>query len=334
VTARVDAVEFRAFEDGDEHAIIEGLSRRFGCEVSLEQWSWGYPAAPEGRPVVVGTLENEVVAHVGAAAGDVRFRDRTLSALKAVDLFADEEMRDREVSASLLQGALQAFMAEHAEKNGGLLLYCVTAGGPLGLDGPPLLGSSAPLLPLSRLVRRERARGRPGRLFFRAEPARDWEPRLGDLWSRVRESYPAAAVRDPEMAIRRHAGHPDVRFHRFLVFPRFSRHPVAFVVFDTAGSACRWVDLVWDHRSPGALDLVAHLSRQLAAQVGASEETVVLGGDPAGIARLESAGFETAGGLEQYHLTVLSAPEGITAADLAESFYVTDVDLDPMRRAG
>ena len=35
---------------------------------------------------------------------------------------------------------------------------------------------------------------------------------------------------------------------------------VAFVVFRTDEGRCRWVDLLWDHRHPGALELVNHLS--------------------------------------------------------------------------
>jgi hypothetical protein len=91
--------------------------------------------------------------------------------------------------------------------------------------------------------------------------------------------------------LRRLAGHPTVRYHRFLVFPRFSSRSVAFGAFRTDGSRCRWVDLLWDDRHPGALDLLLHLSARLVAQTGAELEELWLNGDPAAQARLEDAGF-------------------------------------------
>jgi len=184
------------------------------------------------------------------------------------------------------------------------------------------------------LARRIPVRSPVRRLAFRAEAARDWEPRLEALWRRVAKFYPFAAVRDAEAALLRHAGHPRVRRHRFLVFPRFSSRAVAFAVFETDPSRCRWVDLVWDHDEPGALDLLAHVSRGLASQVGAMDERIVLGGDAAARARLEKLGFRQEGALEHISLKVFSHPEDVDPATLESRSYVTQTDLDPLRRLG
>jgi hypothetical protein len=195
-------------------------------------------------------------------------------------------------------------------------------------------GRGIALPPVDVLARRVAVRAPLRRLAFRAEPARDWEPRLDDLWRRAARSYPFAAVRDAETALNRHAAHPRVRRHRFLVFPRFSRHAVAWVVFEADASRCRWVDLVWDHDEPGALDLVSHLSRRLASQVGAMNERVVLGGDTDARARLEAVGFRSESALEPLSLTVFSLPQGLETVNLESRFYATQTDLDPLRRTG
>jgi hypothetical protein len=139
-----------------------------------------------------------------------------------------------------------------------------------------------------------RSRPAPGslrRLFYRGESARDWEPRLDDLWERARHSYPVAVERTAERALRLFAGHPTIRHHRFLVFPRFSERAVAFAVFANEGSDCCWLDLVWDHDHPGALELLAHISGRLAAQWGSGGERLCLTGDEAASVVLKRRGF-------------------------------------------
>ena len=106
-------------------------------------------------------------------------------------------------------------------------------------------------------VRSKPVRGSLRRLLYRAEQARDWEPRLDHLWGRSRHSYQIAVVRDAEHALRKFAGHPTIRHHRFLILPRFSGRAVGFAVFADDGSDCCWLDLVWDHDHPGALELLA-----------------------------------------------------------------------------
>jgi hypothetical protein len=82
-----------------------------------------------------------------------------------------------------------------------------------------------------------------------------------------------------------------VFYHRWLITPRWSSTPAAFVAFRTDGGVCRWVELVWDGR-PGSLGLIDHMSRKLADQTGAGREELWLDGDPEAERQLRSLGFD------------------------------------------
>jgi hypothetical protein len=160
-----------------------------------------------------------------------------------------------------------------------------------GRDGSARENGERVMISLPAHVRGKPARGSLRRLLYRAEPARDWEPRLDRLWERVRHSYPVAVVRDADHALRRFAGHPTIRHHRFLVLPRFSDRAAAFAVFVDDGSNCCWLDLVWDHDHPGALELLTHISGRLAALWGSHGERLCLTGDDAASAVVKRRGF-------------------------------------------
>jgi hypothetical protein len=179
-------------------------------------------------------------------------------------------------------------------------------------------------------LRREagQARGAAHRLLYRAELARDWEPLLDTLWARVRHSYPVAVVRDAERALRRLAGHPTVRYHRFLVFPRFSRVPVAFAAFRCDQGVCRWVDLVWDHEHPGALALLSRMGARLAAQAGAGHEEMWLHGDSEGVSRLEGHGFTRVDEPQGLVVVARTFVPDLDAAALSGRLYLTMADSD------
>jgi hypothetical protein len=166
------------------------------------------------------------------------------------------------------------------------------------------------------------------RLLYRAELARDFEPRLDDLWQRVQTHYPVAAVRDAARALRRLAGHPRRHYHRFLLFPRFSNEAVAFVAFAVDGACCRWVDLLWDHGHPGALDLVCRLGAQVARTTGAVREELWLNGDPHGRELLEGRGFAVAEEPNGLVMVARSFARELDVTALAGRVYVTMADAD------
>jgi hypothetical protein len=274
------------------------------------------------------------VAHVGGVVSALRVDGRTVPSLAVADEFALAEVGGAAEQARLLAEVLRTWMSEFGGAERRSMIFQLVgedASGGLAAFGR---GRQVALPRVDVLARRVAVRAPLRRLAYRAEPARDWEPRLDPLWRRVARSYPFAAVRDAETALHRHAGHPGRRRHRFLVFPRFSRHAVAWAAFETDTSRCRWVDLVWDHDEPGALDLLSHLSRRLASQVGAMNERIVLGGDAEARRRLEAVGFRSEGALEDLIMMVLSLPPGAVPGDLESSLYVTQTDLDPLRRMG
>jgi hypothetical protein len=327
-------VEIRVARAGDENGILDGLNRCRSTPLGLEEWSWSYPPSAGGRPIVVAVSDGSVVAHIGGVVSDLQIGGRTVPALAMADEFALAEVGGAGEQHRLLTEVLQTWIREFGGADRKRMIYRVVGepagGGPSALTG----GERVSLPPVEVLARRVAARSPVRRLAFRAEPARDWEPRLDDLWRRVARFYPFAAVRDAETALHRHAGHPRTRRHRFLVFPRFSRRAVAWAVFEADAGSCRWVDLLWDHDKPGALDLVSHISHRLARQVGATNEQIVLGGDADASARLEAVGFRSEGALEELSLTVFSLPQGFEPGDLESRFYVTRTDVDPLRRTG
>jgi hypothetical protein len=326
--------EIRVARAGDENGIIEGLNRCRSRPLSLEEWSWSYPPSATGRPIVVAVKDGRIVAHVGGVISAFQIDRRTVPALRVADEFALAEVGGNGEQNRLLAEMLKAWVSEFGGADRIRMIYQLVGEGESSGSPAFTKGRRVALPPVEILARRVAVRSPVRRLAFRAEPARDWEPRLDNLWRRIARSYPFAAVRDAEMSLDRHAGHPGTRRHRFLVFPRFSRHAVAWAVFETDASRCRWVDLVWDHDEPGALDLLAHLSRRLASQVGAMNERIVLGGDAAARARLEALGFRSEGVLEDLSLTVFSLPQMLRPADLDSRFYATQTDLDPLRRIG
>jgi hypothetical protein len=128
------------------------------------------------------------------------------------------------------------------------------------------------------------------RLGYRIELARDWEPRLDELWDRSRPTGVGSVVRDAGYAVQSFAAHPWRRFHRFLIFPRFGGSAVAWLVLSCEAGMCRWADVLVDPRHPGALALATRLSAGVAKQFSARAEEV-LTGDPKMADALQRAGF-------------------------------------------
>jgi hypothetical protein len=142
------------------------------------------------------------------------------------------------------------------------------------------------------VLHRDPATAAAGRLLgYRVEPARHWEPRLDELWIRARPEGAGSAVRDAKYAAQWFAAHARRRLQSFLVFPRFGKSAVAWVVLDASDGLCRWADVLVDHRHPKALISAMRLSAGVAQQNAARGEEVVLAGDAATIGALERDGF-------------------------------------------
>jgi hypothetical protein len=313
----------RPFRPGDERAINDAFSASFGVERSLDEWSWKFPVEATGRLIMLAEQGGEPVAHYAAAPVRFAVDGRVWAAGQIVDVFSAPRVRGRRVWVQ----TAERFFDEFARSGRYPLLFGFPSPRHRELGVPQL--RYVPLQPIGYLVRRppSPAAGRR-RLLYRAELARDWEPRLDELWRRVRRHYPVAVVRDAEWALRRLAGHPTVRYHSFLVLPRIGRAAVAYAAFRSDGGRCRWVDLLWDHAHPGALELLLHLSARLAVQTGAECEELWLNGDPSARSRLEAAGFEERpepGGLV---LVARAFDPEIDLSRVAGRVYITMADSD------
>jgi len=319
----------RPFEPGDELAVNDSFNRVFGRQRTLDEWSWKFPLEPGGRPIMLALRGGELLAHYAGAPVRFLVDGRVWPAAQNVDVFSAPGARGRFSRRGLWVQTAERFFATFSASGRYPLLYGFPGRRSLRL-GVLQLGYDAvapqPIAYLSRPVA-PRRRGLRSR-FYRAELARDWEPRLDLLWDRVCGQYPVAVVRDAERALRRLAGHPRLRYHRFLLFPRLSTVPVGYLALYSDGDGCRWVDLVWDHDHPGALELAGHLAGRVAAGTGAGHEELWLNGDPEGHERLVAMGF--AARPEPNGLVMVArsfAPE-LDVAALDGRVYLTMADAD------
>jgi len=308
---------FRTYREGDEVAINRIFEEASGLERSLDEWAWLYPSDVDGRVIIVAETGGEVVAHCAGIPIRVAVDEQELAAVRIAEYFSPT------AAAQPADRLAPAFFESFASSERfPLVVGCPQLHDnsyPCGFDGMPKRE-------LAVLTRDRAPRSKARRLCYRAEQGRDWEPRLDDLWRRVRGDYPVAIVRDAEGALRRFAGHPTVRYKRFLIFPRFSSQAVAFAVFRCDGGRCRWVDLLWDHAHPGALELVAHLSARLARQLDCTGEELWLAGDGEARSGLEGLGFRAMEEQPAASMAIRSFDPELDATQVAERLYLTMAD--------
>jgi hypothetical protein len=322
----IEGVTIRAFRAGDEAGIIECSNRTSGHSLTLDEWSWRHPPSPEGRPIVVAVSNNAVVGYVAAVERRLHIEGRTYEAAEiggAVDSSAHDPGHGNE----LLTRLAEALIAEFVDSRRFDLVFFLgslddATDWAAAIDGVAAEPSRSELL-----IRRGDPPSGLRRLAYRAEPARDWEPQLGELWRRAGGAYPVSVVRDPALALARYAGHPSIRYHRFLVFPRFSSRPVAFAAFHCAEGTCRWVDLVRDHDHPGALGLLAHVSNRLARQTGSQTEEVWFTGDDSARDLLGGAGFVGQRYERRVGMAIRSSDVDTAVLEKLDRIYLTEGDL-------
>lgn len=319
----------RPFRPGDEGAVNDGFNEAFGLARPLDEWAWKFPPEPGGRLIMLAEQDGEILAHYAGCPARFHVGGRTWPAALIGDVYSRRTARARFSRRGVWVRTVEAFFEHFGESGRAAMLYGFPSPRPLRL-GVLQLGYDAIEPQPIRYLRRTPGRraSTPSRRLYRAEVAADWEPRLDGLWRRVRRSYPASAVRDADRALRRLAGHPTVRYHRFVVTPRFSDEAVAFAAFRTDGGRVRWVDLLWDHGHPGALALLAHLSSRLAAQAGAEIEEMWLNGDPEGEARLLRRGFEVAPEPLGLVMVAKAFDPALDLAALDGRVYLTMADAD------
>lgn len=284
----------RTYSEGDEFAINDAFNRVFACQRSIEEWVWKFSVERARESSVAAWDGENLAAHNGGIPAAFKVGDRVVRALQGVDTFSLAALDRRRDWKGAWLDVMEYFADEVASKENAPMLY--------GFTGPNSIGhmvnrcrwnaAEARRIPLlNRPVSVGASRSLASR-FYVANAVGEDEPGLDQLWDRVNHRYASAIVRDADHARRRFGGHPTVQYHRWLVTRRFSDVPVAFVVFRTDGGQCRWADLLWDGKHPGALDLVQVLSNRLAVQTGCHEESMWLDGDPEAEAKLRAVGFD------------------------------------------
>ena len=285
--------EVRLYRPGDEDAINDTFNRVFGKQRSVEEWAWKYRADDPPCPIVAAWDGDRLTAHNGGIAADYQVDGHRLLAVQGADTFSLAVAEKLPEWRDSWQHVMDHFAEIAAGQFGVSLLYGFTGGRAISHMVARARWDSVSPRRIPLLTRRRRPAGRsPASRLFRARLTDDHEPALDRLWERAGNRYPVSVVRNADHVRRRLSGHPTVRYHRWLIRPRWSRTPAAFVAFRTDGGVVRWVELVWDGR-PGALELVDHLSRGLAEQTGAEREELWLDGDPEASQWLEIFGFES-----------------------------------------
>lgn len=287
-------VVVRTYSEGDEFAINDAFNRIFGCRRSIEEWVWKFSIDGARESTVAAWDGETLAAHNGGIPADFEVGGRRVPSLQGVDTFSLAALDKRRDWKDAWIDVMDFFAEAVAPVAKAPLLY--------GFTGPNSIGHMVkrcrwdaaeprriPLL--TRAIDSGASRTVRSRLYV-ARQIGDQEPALDQLWDNVRGRYASAVVRDADHARRRFSGHPTVCYHRWIVTRRFSLEPVASVVFRTDAGQCRWADLVWDDRHPGALDLINSLSSRLAVQTGCRQEAMWLDGDPEAEDRLRAAGFE------------------------------------------
>ena len=282
----------RLYRPGDEIAINDAFNRVFGKQRSIEEWAWKYRASESPCPIVAAWDGDRLAAHNGGIAADYQVEGRRMLALQGADTFSLAVAERQPEWRDSWQQVMDQFGQIAVDQFGASLLYGFTGGKAISHMVARARWDSVSPRRIPLLVRRRRPPTRSmASKLFKARLIKGQERALDLLWERARGRYPVSVIRDADHVRRRLSGHPAVRYHRWLVTPRWSSTPAAFVAFRTEDGVCRWVELVWDGR-PGALELVDHLSRRLAEQTGAEREELWLDGDREAAEWLELFGFE------------------------------------------
>ena len=322
--------EIRSFRPGDEHAINDGFNSVFGKHRSIEEWAWKYRTDDPQLPIVAAWEGDRVAAHNGGIRTEVQIDGRRVVALQGVDTYSLAAKMRRPEWRAAWSDVMDHFAEIAVETYGASLLYGFTGGRAVSHMVVRASWDSVEPRRIPLFVRCDRPSGRSlvSRLF-RARPVADYEPALDQLWRRVNHRYPVAVIRDADFIRRRLSGHPSVHYHRWLITPRLSSTPVAFVAFRSDDGCCRWVDLVWDGRHPGALELVDHLSRRVAEQTGACREELWLDGDPDAAEWLRAFGFSDGPDPSSVARVTRILDDEVNAEALAAGrFYTTRADAD------
>ncbi len=322
-------LEFRPWRPGDEEAINRGFNQVFGLERSLAEWRWKFQRAGVPSPIMLAWSGDDLLAHYAGIPARFAVDGEIFRAAQIVDVYSTRRARRLFARRGIYVRTVEAFFREFGESRCFPLLYGFPGRRALRL-GVLELGYDAmepePIWVMERVAGEGR---RPWRRYpYTAEAVSPQDPRFDELWQRVSGRYPVAVVRDRRRVVQRLAGHPAVEYRLFMITPRLSHRPVAWVAFRSGPDALRWMDLVWDGQHPGALELAAHLGRLLAEAAGAPRETMWLVGDPEAAEVLARLGYRRRREPDGLVMVARSFPGGPDLERVGGRVYLTLADSD------
>ena len=179
-------VVLRPFAPGDEVAVNAGFNQVFGTDRAIGEWGWKFPLEPGGRAIMLALRDDELLAHYAGAPVRFQVDGRVWPAVQIVDVFSTPAGRSRFARRGVWVQTVEAFFAAFGTSGRYPLLFGFPGLRALRL-GVLQLGYDA--LPPQPIASPPPSRGLPApglaQRLYRAELARDWEPRLDLLWERV-----------------------------------------------------------------------------------------------------------------------------------------------------
>lgn len=318
----------RVYSPGDEDEINQKFNEIFHLKRPIDEWRWKFSTPGAEVPILLGFLDGRLATQYAGIPVRFSWEGRMIPALQIVDVFSTKAAR-RFARRGYWVQTVDAFFERFGFSGAYPLLYGFPGRRALRL-GVLQLGYDA-LEPQSISEYRREVRNRPRvlrRSLYRATllgPGDSVE--LDRLWERVVSDYPMAILRDGAWLRHRYFERPNFSYHVFGIRPRFSSGLVGWVVFLVRDQECCWVDLLWDHRHPGALDLMEHLSSGLARQMESRSERLWLTGDSRTLSVLGRRGFEPAEELPLAFVARSFLPE-LDIQRLENRVYLTMGDTD------
>lgn len=300
--------ELRTYRPGDEVEINSTFNEVFSLNRPIGEWRWKFSNRSGDLPILLGFLKGELATQYAGMPVDFSWEGRRVPAVQIVDVFSTRAAR-RFGRRGFWVRTVEDFFERFGYSGDYPLLYGFPGRRALKLGVLQLGYDALDPQKIIEFQRSERHRRRTlwGR-FYRANAIGPGDrAELDELWERVLRDYPMSICRDSAWLWWRYLEKPGTEYHLFAIRPRFSSAIVGWAVFLLRDQECCCVDLLWDHRHPGALDLIETLSGGLAIQAGASLERLWLTGDAEAAEQLGARGF-------------VPSPEELPLAFVARSF--------------
>ncbi len=305
-----EQVVIRPYQEGDEVAINEGFNRTFGLERSLAEWQWKYPAAPEGRWIMLAVdPAGRVLAHYGAVPSSFRCGDTVVRAGQITDAYAVPEVQGKRVFSQ----CYETFIERFGNPDDLPLMYGFpgTRHYEMGIK----VLKYVPLGPVPYWRRGVERRWAPWRPLVRLRRGFD-RAAVDALWQRAAGRYPWGNVRDGAWLERRLTGRPGVDYQHLSVWR--GGQCEGWAVTRVMERRLAWVELVWDGARRSSLETLAEAVVKGARRQRCASVDLWLGGDEEALEVLRALGW-----------CRTEQPDGLRMVARA---FRPEVDLERIRR--